>query len=126
MVGKITTQGRIRLDKAIERSLASVADAPTAVELQGFADAIAQRQFRAEVLLPQGISEALFAYLMPHVSNPAIFHPERRQSLLRRLEARALSRAEGAPVVPGGLDSLRMELQNLETLHRQRHSLIGG
>gem|GEM_PF-4254310 len=125
-MSKIDSYPTLRLDKAIESMLVDAPDTVTAVEMRGFQNAISERDAREEGIDPPGIVGALFAHIMPRISNPSILQMERRQALLRRLEAATAMRGDGAPVVPGGLDSLRMELRNIELLRQQRDSLIGG
>lgn len=126
MLNRVESGPTLRLDKAIERNIADAPDAPTAVEMQGFQAVISGRDVRPEGIDPPGVIGALFTHIMPRISNPSILQLDRRQTLLQRLEARAVSRGDSAPVVPGGLESVRLELRNIEQLRRQRDSLIGG
>lgn len=116
----------VRLDVAVHRVMTEPVDAITGAELGSLQTAMRARNVTADGIDPPNLVGAVFTFIMPRLSNPAVLRFERRRLILERLEARVSASVDGAPLVPGALMALRHELGNLRMLQQNRDSLIGG
>ncbi|MBF0888615.1 MULTISPECIES: hypothetical protein [Gluconobacter] len=126
MVQRVWSEGTVRLDRALQDLSLQHDDSLLNAEVAALRQTLAPENALSETIDPPTVIGAVYAHIMPHLRNPAVLLPSRRQELLRRLEEQASSRSSSAPVVPGGLETLRHELAALEQLLKASNSLIGG
>ncbi|AOX16641.1 hypothetical protein [Kozakia baliensis] len=126
MIQQVSPSDPVRLDRAVQEVSSGTHDPVTKAQFDTLQGAMAACDVAPEGIDPPSMIGALFTHLMPHIRNPSVLLPEQRRTILKRLEARATARGDSAPIVPGGVDSLRHELENLEEFMRNRNGLIGG
>jgi len=120
-VGKVSGSSSVpslRLDAAARELLARRIDTATQVELASFADAMDAMGLRSGGLDPASLTAAVFAFIMPRLSNPAVLRLDRRRALIQRMLA------DGN--LKGGAAALRQELRGIDQLRGSRDSLVGG
>jgi hypothetical protein len=118
----------VRLDAAIERTLASPdIDGVTRRHLDQAQSII------SEVDRPGGVSgfagrnlvDALMTFVMPTLRNPHVLHAERHRALLEQLQSDLAGGADDRLVREGVL-IVRRELKRLAQLRKNSNSLVEG
>jgi len=123
---RIDGGGSVRLDRALQDVSVQSDDPLLKTEVASVQEALFAEDEITDSIDPPSVINAVFTHIMPHICNPAVLMPAQRRLLLRRLEARISSHANTAPVVPGGLDTLRHEIASLDRLLHASSNIIGG
>jgi hypothetical protein len=118
----------VRLDAAIERTLASPnVDGVTRRHLDEAQSIIskAERPGATSGFAGRNLVDALMTFVMPTLANPHVLHAERHRALLEQLQSDLAGSADDRLVREGVL-IVRRELKRLAQLRKNSNSLVEG
>jgi hypothetical protein len=118
----------VRLDAAIERTLASPnVDGVTRRHLDEAQSIISkpERPGATSGFSGRNLVDALMTFVMPTLGNPHVLHAERHRALLEQLQSDLAGSADDRLVREGVL-IVRRELKRLAQLRKNSNSLVEG